>query len=206
MTPGGGVGPGGVRGIPTVSNTAPFDGLLPFPSSALPLPAATGLLGTCVKAVCIGATATGSGTVKGMVTRAGVQTCAVVNAFPIKSLAITGIRNSGAYVVGTDYPANATALRLRVSVQTRVVPANSSDVLEFNAIVQDGSNNTITNVAGVLESVANPTGSGATVLRTYWLTVPVPANQASFTLLLDSTGSSGTFSAVSVGLDAWDVP
>jgi hypothetical protein len=194
--------PANPRGIVTVSNTAP-SGPIGSPSAPLVLPTATGLLGSTSKAVCVACVATGTGSVFACNTDGRRQYSGKKAIFGTKSFTTVSTSNKAAFVPGTDYPPGATALYLTVTV-AQTIGAGSIGAFQIANHVQDNSGNEICVLGDTVNaSSANPTGSGQVVFYSYTLRVAVPPNETSFTLFLDSTGSTATFTTQAV-VNAWE--
>jgi len=205
---GGLLAPGNPRGIPSLSMTpASFLGA---PNAPLALPPGTGLGGATQKAVCIAVGLTTSGAVAAVVTDGVKQTTNVPGAGGLftKTLTTSGSFSSGTYAPVTDYPANAKALHLLLTVISGPVPSGFIDFLQLSVLVYESTlTHVLTRAEVIVDSLPNPTVSANALAVGYRVKVAIPPSGVlfGFGLQVDSTGSSRGVGSVNVAVMGWDL-
>jgi hypothetical protein len=198
----------GPRGIPTVSSTAPV-GLLLCPSSALAMPLATGLGGTCTKAVCVGCTSLVGGLVLGMLTGGGLQIGASASGVfpPIGGTIVAGNQLNFSLSAGT-YPAHAKSLRVAISVDISI-PGTSFGTFVFpRLLVQNAAFSAF--YAQILlgsEKWSNG-GSGSIdwqLSKEFDIPVPAPVAGGAFGVTYLTELATATLSSGSLTILGWGV-
>lgn len=201
------------KGIVVVSSTAPVSAAVPSPSAPLALPTATGLGGSTSRAVCVACSLAASSTVASLQSNGKTQwpnASPTTGVFGTKTFTLSGAIYQAQFVPGTDYPANASAINIRIGMEYTIV-ANSAGFLGYDILTSDPTFATvIAHVGRIAKTVYNAQGTTQSYEDAVTVKVPVPQNALTFGILLNTNASSGLTFPGNLALtgsivESWDV-
>lgn len=167
------------KGIPVITNIAPVSSYFAEPSSAIPLPASTGLGIAATMGCCIGALNYGGSVLGNFLTRRGQSTNeAFGRGGTIAPSNFAAGAVTWALTPGTTHPIHAAFVNVTVTLGVSV-PANSIAQATINSSILDNLGNNLQLHPNVNEvySFANPTAALTVEIFTIKVRVPLDSPQ-----------------------------